>query len=52
MKLKKTLRIKYPECHVGLNPNYIISSNLLSIISHQNEKNEEMEIKIEFFKKS
>ena len=47
MKSKKTLRIKYPEWHGGVNPNYIIGSNLLSIIAPQNEKDEEIEIKID-----
>ncbi len=42
-----TLRIKYPEWHGGVNPNYVLGSNLLSVIAPQNSKDEEVEIKID-----
>lgn len=47
MKPKMTLRIKYPEWHGGVNPNYVLGSNLLSVIAPQNSKDEEVEIKID-----
>ena len=47
MQSKKTLRIKYPEWHGGVNPNYVLGSNLLSIIAPPNPKDEEVEIKID-----
>ena len=47
MNPKKTLRIKYPQWHGGVNPNYILGSNLLSVIAPPNPKDEEVEIPIE-----
>lgn len=47
MEVKKTLRIKYPQWHGGVNPNYILGSNLLSVIAPPNPKDEEVEIKID-----
>ena len=47
MNSKKTLRIKYPQWHGGVNPNYILGSNLLSVIAPPNPKDEEVEIPIE-----
>ena len=47
MNPKKTLRIKYPQWHGGVNPNYILGSNLLSVIAPPNPKEEEVEIPIE-----
>ena len=47
MNPKKTLRIKYPQWHGGVNPNYILGSNLLSVIAPPNPKDEEVEIPID-----
>ena len=47
MEIKKTLRIKYPQWHGGVNPNYVLGSNLLSVIAPPNPKDEEVEIKID-----
>ena len=47
MQNKKTLRIKYPQWHGGVNPNYVLGSNLLSIIAPPNPKDEEIEIPID-----
>ena len=44
---KKTLRIKYPQWHGGVNPNYVLGSNLLSVIAPPNPKDEEVEIPID-----
>ena len=41
---KKTLRIKYPQWHGGVNPNYVLGSNLLSIIAPPNPKDEEFDL--------
>ena len=47
MQPKKTLRIKYPQWHGGVNRNYTIGSNLLSIIAPPNPKDEQIEIPID-----
>lgn len=47
MKTKTTLRIKYPEWHGGVNPDYVLGSNLLSLIAPPNPNDEEVEIKVE-----
>ena len=44
---KKTLRIKYPQWHGGVNPNYVLGSNLLSVIAPPNPKDEEVEMPID-----
>ena len=47
MTTKKTLRIKYPQWHGGVNPNYVLGSNLLSVIAPPNPKDDEVEIKVD-----
>ena len=47
MKPKKTLRIKYPQWHGGVNPNYTLGSELLSIIAPPNPKDEQVDIPID-----
>lgn len=47
MQNKKTLRIKYPQWHGGVNPNYVFGSNILYAIAPPNPKDEEVEIKID-----
>ena len=47
MSTKKTLRIKYPQWHGGVNPNYVLGSNLLSVIAPPNPKDDEVEIKVD-----
>ena len=47
MKPKKTLRMKYPQWHGGVNPDYVLGSNILSILAPQNPRDEQVEIFVE-----
>lgn len=47
METKKTLRIKYPQWHGGVNPDYTLGSDILAVLAPQNPKDEQIEIPID-----